>query len=211
MESVLSVSPPLKHDTVLKSITNFWLSSSFWLMCLERKAGSPNSLQLRLSCLSYMFSPPPSLHTPSFGSRGPNKCSLTVTGGLEQPIWFNEVIQCVFSPPLALSIFLCVSLSQLHRVLSRILSPFFFFLLSLIFPPSFLRPCWLLIGLLGIKPGARERRGTFGSEMARGTVATYLHGVLLLALWKPSLQGGGFPSLHVLGAQRCSTCGSGVT
>lgn len=88
---------------------------------------------------------------------------------------------------------------------------FFFSLLSLIFPPSFLRPCWLLIGLLGIKPGAWERRGTFGSEMARGTVATYLHGVLLLALWKPSLQGGGFPSLHVLGAQRCSTCGSGVT
>ena len=34
--------------------------------------------------------------------------------------------------------------------------------------------------------------------MARGTVATYLHGVLLLALWKPSLQGGGFPSLRVL-------------
>lgn len=116
----------------------------------------------------------------------------------------------VFSPTLSLSIFLCASLSQLHSVLSCILSPFFFFLLSLIFPPSFLRPCWALIGLLGIKPGALTKRGTFGSKMARGTVATYLHGVLLLALWKPSLQGGGSPLLHVCSIQLCSTCGSGV-
>lgn len=98
--------------------------------------------------------------------------------------------------------FSCNSFLVYHSVLTNYTvsclasCPLFFSLLTLVFPPSLLRPHWALIGLLGIKPGAWERRGTFGSKMARGTVVTYLHGVLLLALWKPSLQGGGSSFLH---------------
>lgn len=99
--------------------------------------------------------------------------------------------------------FSCNSFLVYHSVLTNYTvsclascPPCFFSLLTLVFPPSLLRPRWALIGLLGIKPGAWERRGTFGSKMARGTVVTYLHGVLLLALWKPSLQGGGSSFLH---------------
>lgn len=99
--------------------------------------------------------------------------------------------------------FSCNSFLVYHSVLTNYTvsclvscPPLFFSLLTLVFPPSLLRPRWALIGLLGIKPGAWERRGTFGSKMARGTVVRYLHGVLLLALWKPSLQGGGSFFLH---------------
>lgn len=90
------------------------------------------------------------------------------------------------------SLSLPLSPSFLNCVLSCILPPTPFFFLALLFPPSFIRPAGVLIGLLGIKPAALETWGTFGSKMARGTVATYLLGVLLLALWKPSKQGGRF-------------------
>lgn len=131
---------------------------------------------------------------PLSGSREANKCSPAVTGGLEQPICF--CVWCIFSATLSLSIFLCASLSQLGVPRLASWPPPFFLSLSL----------KALIGLLGIKPGLWERRGTFGSKMGRGTVAAYLCGALLLALWKPSLQGGGSPLLHACGIQLCSTC-----
>lgn len=67
-----------------------------------------------------------------------------ITWGLEQPIWFNEVIQCV-SPPLSLSIFLSIFLCLLANYTVSCLASWPFFLLSLIFPPSFWRPGWALI------------------------------------------------------------------
>ena len=167
----------------------------------------------RLLYLSYMFCmcvcvclslrPPPTLNTAPFSGRTePNKCSSTIIGGLEQPIWFNEVIHCSLSPLLTC---LPVCLLANYTVPCLAFCPIFFFSHSFS-PPFFLRPCWALI-----KPGTWERRGTFESEMARGMAATYLQVAFLLTLWKPSLQGGGFPLLHVCYAQRCSTCRSGVT
>lgn len=143
MRNWVSVFSPLRHDTVLKSMRNFWHCSFSFLRCLENeKQGPPIFTIQRLYCLSYMFSPSLSLAhplfiLPLFGSREPNKCGPAVSGGLEQPILYIEVIQCVFSPTLSLSIFLCASLSQLQSVLSCILSPFFSALTH--FPSFFLK------------------------------------------------------------------------
>lgn len=98
----------------------------------------------------------------------------------------------VFSIAVELSYSLSLSLSVRPSYIVFCILPPTPLCLALSFPPSFLRPGWALIGLLGIKPWALETWGTFGRKMARGTVATYLLGVLLLALWKPSKQGGGF-------------------
>lgn len=127
-------SAPRRHDRRLNSTVAF----SFLRKQRPPSFYNAQTLLLLIHVLPLCFlshtSHPPTLLT-LLGSGEPNTCSSTVIGGLEQPLWFNELIQSVFSPvpPPCLSFFLHMSRSQLEKVLSCIL----FFMLSLIFPPFF--------------------------------------------------------------------------
>lgn len=128
------------HDTVMKSMKKFW--HYYFLRYLDSKTqDTPIFTTLELSCLctlslslflSLSVAHPPFILL--FGNREPNKCSPAVTGGLEQPILFNEVIQCVFSqlfPGLCFSVCFLAN----YTVSCPASCPLFFCLH--IFPPSF--------------------------------------------------------------------------